>query len=125
MTHREIGSMITKHVRELGIMIQLLGLLGIEKDERLLCLIIDIARLLVDGTGNLEQKVSFLNFFYANKILYSQARNVTRKTAREGGGTHVENFYFGEGTYAKKFWWQKVCAAGAKNYKLCVNLLKN
>ena len=63
MVHPEIGSMITKHARELRIMIQLLGLLGIEKDEKLLCIIIDVTRLLVDS--NIEQKVLFLTLIYA------------------------------------------------------------
>ena len=38
---------------------------------------------------------------------------------------HVKNVHFGEGTYAKKFQWQKFCAAGAKNEKFYVLLLKN
>ena len=71
MADPEIGPTITKRTMELRIMIQLLELLGIEEDERILQLIIDVTRLLVDykpsrrqgSSANIEQKVSFLNSF--------------------------------------------------------------
>ena len=85
MADPEIGPTITKRTMELRIMIQLLELLGTEKDEKLLLFIIDVTRLLVGC--NIEQKVSFYNFFMLWFLIPSLV-------AGWGGGTRVEGVIY-------------------------------